>query len=213
MRRVHATWVLAVMGFTLSMACGGSPPTSPTPPSAPNLPPAALEPFLNVTTATDTTAGYTGTFNYAGQSVTVPSDRSYTGIRFNWYDQNTQPTAFGNLYLLTQEYLDLPGNLGTSTPGYLARSESVEDGEYRFPTDVKLVRGIKYWFYSDAKGSFWGSFDTDIYPGGDMYVTGVANLPFRKAQASGRMVNGQYVPPPAGVYVDANFRVRGIPSQ
>jgi hypothetical protein len=58
-------------------------------------------------------------------------------------------------------------------------------------------------------GSFVYSFDTDTYPGGDLYATGYPTNPFRKSQASGRMVEGHYVPPPAGVFVDANFRLQG----
>jgi hypothetical protein len=43
-----------------------------------------------------------------------------------------------------------------------------------------------------------------------MYVTGMPTLPFRKVSASGRMVGDTYVPPPAGVFVDANFRLQGL---
>jgi hypothetical protein len=60
------------------------------------------------------------------------------------------------------------------------------------------------------RATFAGSFDTDIYPGGDMYVTGMPTLPFRKVSASGRMVGDTYVPPPPGVFVDANFRLQGF---
>ena len=55
-----------------------------------------------------------------------------------------------------------------------------------------------------------GRVTTHIYAGGDMYVTGIASLPFRKAQASGRMVNGIFQPAPPGVYVDANFKLQAI---
>ena len=62
--------------------------------------------------------------------------------------------------------------------------------------------------YTDSQGSFAGSFDQDIYPGGDLYLTGIQSQPFRKAPASGRMVNGTFVPGPAGVFLDANFKLQ-----
>ncbi len=61
---------------------------------------------------------------------------------------------------------------------------------------------------TDTQGSFAGSFDTDIYTDGDLYVTGFATNPFRRAQASGRMVNGTLVAAPAGVFVDANVKLQ-----
>ncbi|MEO5894458.1 MAG: hypothetical protein ABIS06_02025 [Vicinamibacterales bacterium] len=45
----------------------------------------------------------------------------------------------------------------------------------------------------------------------DMCVTGFSINPFRKAQASGRTVNGVFVPAPAGVFVDANFKLQARP--
>ena len=112
---------------------------------------------------------------------------------------------------MTQEYLGVPADLGPSTPGFVARSESVIDGAYVFGSQVVVTGGTKYWVYTDKQGSFAGSFDTDIYPGGDLYVTGYPSNPFRKVPASGRMVNGQYVPPPVGVFLDANFKLQAQP--
>ena len=109
--------------------------------------------------------------------------------------------------LLAQEFLGVPSALNTSVPGFVARAESDRRRRSRvrrqFGTDLN-----EYWVYTDAQGSFAGSFDTDIYPGGDLYVTGFPTNPFRKAQASGRMVNGVFVPAPPGVFVDANFRLQ-----
>jgi hypothetical protein len=154
-----------------------------------------------------TTAG-TGTFNWAGQSVTLPAG-TFSDLRFNWYSFQRTPTAFGTLYLLKQEYLGLPRDLGPSTPGFVARSDRIENNAYIFPSTVTISGGGRYWFYTDTNGSFAGSFDTDIYPGGDLYLTGFPANPFRKAAASGRMVGGTYVPPPAGVFIDANFKLQG----
>jgi hypothetical protein len=52
------------------------------------------------------------------------------------------------------------------------------------------------------------SFDTDIHPGGDLYATGYDLNPFRRSPAGGKYVNGVWVPPPAGIFLDANFRLQ-----
>ncbi len=51
------------------------------------------------------------------------------------------------------------------------------------------------------QGAFVSSFSDSTYAGGDMYVTGMPGLAFRKALASGM------VPPPPGTFIDANFRL------
>lgn len=179
--------------------------------TAPAVPTSSLHTLVDMTTGLDVTAGGTGTWNWAGQSFVVPNSGSFGDLRFHWYTFQKTPAAFGNLYLLTQEYLGVPGDLGSSTPGCVARSESIVDDIYVFGSQVVITGGTKYWVYTDKQGAFAGSFDTDIYPGGDMYVTGYHSNPFRKAPASGRMVNGAYVPPPAGVFVDANFKLQARP--
>ena len=164
--------------------------------------------LLDVTTGLEVNSGQTGTFNWVGQSFVVPATGSFRDLRFNFYNFQKEPVAFGNLYLLTQEYLGLPGTLSVSASGFVARSDSTANGVYTFGSSVAITGGTKYWVYTDAQGSFAGSFDTDIYTGGDMYVSGFPSSPFRKAQASGRTVNGVLVPAPAGVFVDANFRLQ-----
>ena len=99
---------------------------------------------------------------------------------------------------MAQEYLDLPGNLGTSTPGFIARAERIEAGEYVFESGVTLIGGTKYWLYTNTQGSFTQSFDRDIYAGGDLYVTGVATLPFRKVTST------------FGTFTDADFTIRAM---
>lgn len=202
-----------IVGLCLSTclvlaACAGAGQNSITGPGAAS---GNLQTLVDNTTGLDVTSGATGTWNWAGQSFVVPGTGSFGDLRFHWYTFQKEPAAFGNLYLLTQEYLGLPGDLGPSTPGFLARSETAADGAYAFSSEVVVTGGTKYWVYTDKQGSFAGSFDTDIYPGGDEYVTGYHARPFRKAQASGRMVNGVYVPPPAGVFLDANFKLQARP--
>lgn len=202
MRRMTLLVIGVVAGTVLQAGCSDS--ATPSSPGA--SAPAAMQTLVDVPLV-DVTAGATGTWNYSGQSVTVPAG-AYNNITFNWYDFHRAPAAFGTLYVLTQEYLGLPGGLG-SAPGLVARSERVVNGEYVFAPEVILNGGVKYWFYTDTQGSFANSFDVDIYGSGDSYVSGIASQPFRKSQASGRMVNGVYVPPPPGVFTDASFRLRG----
>ena len=187
-------------------ACSDGPPRNAV--SGPGAATGPLRTLMDVTTGLEVTSGQVGTFNWVGQSFVVAESGSFTDLRFNLYSFQKAPVAFGNLYLLTQEYLGVPGGLSSSTPGFLARSENTADGIYAFAASVVINGGTKYWAYTDAQGSFAGSFDTDIFSGGDMYVTGVPANPFRKAQASGRMVNGVFFPAPAGVFVDANFKLQ-----
>ncbi len=183
-------------------------------PTAPGGSPAGIQTIVDVPIDISNVAGQTGTWNYAGQSFTVPPATTLTHVRFNWYTRGQGSAAFGTLYLLDREYLGLPGDLSTSTPGFLARSERIQDGAYLFAADVTLTggpSGTRYWVYTDTQGSFATSFDADVYSGGELYVTGYHAQPFRKSQASGRMVNGVFVPGPPNVSTDGNFRVQGTP--
>jgi hypothetical protein len=60
-----------------------------------------------------------------------------------------------------------------------------------------LTGGTQYWVYTDTQGSFVMSFFGSTYADGDLYLTGIPTLPFRKAIAS------------PGVFLDANFRLQG----
>lgn len=197
--------MLGICGVALAVACQSrtDSATSPAPVS-----PASLQTLVDVTTGLEVTAGQTGTWNWAGQSFTVPGAGTFTDLRFHWYSFQRSAAAFGTLYLIDREYVGLPQGLGPHTPGYLARSERITDSAYVFAPGVTVTGGAKYWVYTDTQGAFAGSFDQDIYPGGDLYLTGFPTNPFRKAPASGRMVNGVYVPPPAGVFLDANFKLQ-----
>ena len=174
-------------------AIGEAVPTDPTMVFAADC--TATAPVINV--LVQVTAGTTGTFNWAGQSVTTPAGGPFASLRFNWFTFSGAPTAFGTLYLLTQEYLGLPGDLGPSTPGYVAQSVAIVDNEYRFAPGVTLNGSTQYWFYTDTQGAFVTSFFGSTYAGGDLYVTGVPTLPFHKALAA------------AGIFLDANFKLQG----
>jgi hypothetical protein len=158
----------------------------------------------------DVTAGSTGTTNHPGQSVTIPAG-TYGNLHFNWYSRDGAPVAFGTLYVLTQEYLGVPGGLAVAQ-GLVAASSQVANGEYMFPEALAITGGRRYWFYGDTMGNYCTSFDIDTYSGGDSYNTGYFANPFSKTHASGRYTSFNppvFVPAPAGLYVDANFRLRG----
>jgi len=232
----HA-FILVIVLASVAVACQNK-PTDPTAPSATAYVPAAsLVTIAESSTVEQVTAGQTATSNnYLGQSVSVPGGPSYNNIRFNW-DGTVRvapltpgargPLAVGALFILTQEYLGLPGNLGTSTPGFLAQTSRVEQGQYVFAPSVTLEGGTKYWFYAYwAPGSAGivspiTGFSEDAYGGGDMYIApelggSFAPLPFRKALASWRVISFgppiEYYKPPAGTCVDANFRLMGAPA-
>ncbi len=211
---MRATRGFAFLSIAILLAALGACTKKGTPsPSGPTTGGGPSVTVVNVTDGISVTSGGTGTFNWAGQSVTIPAGPGYASLKFNWYTFQGASVAFGTLYLLKQEYLGIPGDLSPSTPGFVAKSDAIVDGQYVFPASAKIDGGTRYWFYTDTQGSFAGSFDTDIYPGGDLYVTGYPSYPFHKAQASGRMVGGTYVPPPPGVFIDANFRLQGAAVQ
>jgi hypothetical protein len=198
-------FALLAAGAAVVAACGGS-MDAPTAPRA--VKPGAIVAIADVTLGLDVTSGQIGTFNYAGQSVTIPAGR-FDNLTFQFYTFQKTATSFGTLYLLDREFAALPGDLSESTPGFIAKAIANRGGTYLFPPTVAVDGGKQYWFYTDTQGSFASSFDTDIYPGGDLYVTGINTFPFHKAQASGRMVGNTFVPAPAGVFTDANFKLQG----
>jgi hypothetical protein len=228
--------------LVLVTACGSgvtAPSQTSTPPGAPvdapTVPVSALVTIAESSTIEQEGAGQTGTSNnYLGQSITIPGAGSYNNLRFNWDGYtSTSPTvppvrgplAVGDLFILAQEYLGLPANLGTSTAGFLARAQRAEQGQYVFAPSVTLKGGTRYWFYMYyAPGSAHFSpitgFSEDTYSGGDMYIApelgGFSPLPFRKAAASLRVISFGppvvYYTPPPGTYVDANFKLMGAPA-
>ncbi len=166
MRRAFVLGPLLLTSILVGACDNGSGVTQVTGPGGTS---AGMRTLMDVTTGLDVTSGQTGTFNWVGQSFVVTDTGSFDDLRFNFYTFQKTPVAFGNLYLLTQEYLGVPGALSPATPGFVARSESVTDGIYAFASSAVITGGTKYWVYTDAQGSFAGSFDTDIYTGGDMY--------------------------------------------
>ena len=229
--------LVGTLVFGIACGGGGTAPSStsqPSTPVAPSAPVSTLVTIAESATIEQQGTGQTGTSNnYLGQSITIPGSGSYNNLRFNWDGYtSTSPTApaargplaVGDLFILAQEYLGLPGNLGASTPGFLAQAQRIEQGQYVFAPSVTLKAGTKYWFYmyyapGSARFNPITGFSEDTYAGGEMYVApelnGFPPLPFRKAAASWRVISFgppivYYIPPP-GTYVDANFKLMGAP--
>ena len=214
---------IPVLVMTVALAIGAfACAQSPSDPSGPGGSSGTLATVVDVPISVDVTDGLTGTWNWAGQSVTIPSGANVGNVRFAWYHYNPrgETTAFGRIYVLDREFLGVPGDLGPSMPGFLARSEpeasgtsgglSTQGSEYTLPDSLVLAGNTRYWFYTDKQGAYAYSFDKDLYADGNLYVTGYFANPFRRSVASGRMVNGVFVPAPPGVTTDANFRLRGV---
>jgi hypothetical protein len=145
-------------------------------------------------TITEFTGGTQAANLFPGQSVTTDSSSlPWNNITFNWFSDEaaTIPTAFGTLFLLTQEYLGTPAGLSAATPGFLAQSQSIVGGQYVFDPSVTLQANTQYFFYTNAIGLSTGT-SNGTYPGGNFY--GSSGLSFRFAP-------GQ----------DANFRLSGTP--
>ena len=157
-----------------------------------------------IATVIDVTAGFTGTDNWVGQSFTVPGSGAINFARFNFYNSLARPIAPGTLYILNREYLGAPQDLGPTTPGFVARSQSSVDGEYQFAADVTLTAGTRYWAYLPDRLQPVGSFQASTYESGDAYVANFATQNFRKVPAS--VSGGGGVP---DEFTDWNFRLRG----
>lgn len=129
-------------------------------------------------------------------------------LRFNWLGGPTstqQKVAAGRVYILDREYFGTQGALSTSTPGFVAQSTAIVNGEYVFDSAVTLQAQTHYWFYTAGERvdpwSDW-EFDRasmrDVYPDGTAYSTG-ANLPYIL------FLGADFDPP----FSDFNFELQG----
>jgi hypothetical protein len=138
---------------------------------------------------------------YAGQSFTTAAGPSETDIAFNFFSDvpATTPFATGTGFLLSQAYTGLPGDLGTSTPGFLGEATAA-GGFYEFGPGVTLAGGTQYWFYENAlipAGDISGG---NVAPGGNDYFTFSAGADFRGfPQSTNFEVTGTPVPEPSSL--------------
>ena len=105
----------------------------------------------------DYLAGFTGGTNtisnpsLLGQAFTTVASPVEASIVFEFLGGGSAqtPVAAGTGFLLTQEYVGLPGDLSSATPGYLG-SAVASGGMYAFGASVQLAGGTRYWFYENA---------------------------------------------------------------
>jgi hypothetical protein len=147
-------------------------------------------------TIAENTVGLSSNTFFPGNSMTTPLGGGWNTIIFNWFSDapGTTPTAFGTLFLLTQDYLGTPQDLSSATPGFLAQSQSTSGGLYGFDPAVTLAPNTRYFFYANASGLLSGANDV---PDENLYFTFSANTSWsiNPADANYRLA-GQVIPEP-----------------
>ena len=119
---------------------------------------------------------------YNGQSVTTIAGGPWNNIEFS-FEQCASPSgtsclstttntpfALGGLYLLSQIYNGLPSGLSSSTPGFLAYTNTIVGGFWTFASGVTLSPGTQYFLYMDT--AFNGP--EVLYSTGNPYAGGQA---------------------------------------
>jgi hypothetical protein len=163
---------LATSMTTLALVAGGTLVSS-------------IQPASAATIITEYTGSTFFGSTFPGQSVTTSNNPlPWNNITFNWFSDITtpdklavtDPTAFGTLFLLSQEYLGTPDDLSPATSGFLAQSQSISGGQYIFDPGVTLQPNTEYFFYTNASGTISGS--PDGYPGGKAYFANGSSFNF-----------------------------------
>jgi hypothetical protein len=139
---------------------------------------------------------------FPGQSVTIASTGGpWDNIVFNFYSDAsaTTPTAFGTVFLLSQEYLGAPDDLSSSTVGYIAQA-AASGGLYKFASGVTLQPGTQYFFYVNAEGLTSGNV-TGSYSGGILYYAngGAQNFQPASLEDENFLLTGSPVPEPNSI--------------
>ena len=112
-----------------------------------------------------------------GQSVTTTAGGPWNNITFNFYSAANTPAASGSLYMLSQAYLGTPAALSTSTPGFLATTNTISGNVWQFNSSVTLNPNTQYFFYTNsAIPAFLLTGTGGTYTGGNGYFAlGVNN--------------------------------------
>jgi len=160
------------------------------------------------------TAGFNGSyftpdFLAVGQSVTTPGGGPWDSIEFDFYDtvvENNQivgialgsPLAYGTLYLLTQTYAGTTSGLSTLTPGFLAATSTIVNGDWVFDPTVTMEGNIQYYFFTDTISTGRVAL-SENYSGG----TAIETFPTSSYQPSAHdaafLLQGVSVPEPSSV--------------
>lgn len=86
---------------------------------------------------------------YYSQGITIGTRYDWDTISFAFDMQSGagfDPYSEGDLFILTEDHLGTPADLGASTSGFLAQSNGFEDGFWTFERDVTLETGSTYYF-------------------------------------------------------------------
>lgn len=137
--------------------------------------------------------------NTAGQSITTSSGGPWNNITFNWFADNAgTPTAFGALYLLSEEYFGSADNLSSAVSGFIAASTGIVDDLYVFDQMITLSPSTQYFVYADTEG-FLTQQAPGTYLGGTMYVAPMStdNFFIPPSQDAAFSLSGTVVPEPS----------------
>jgi len=150
--------------------------------------------------ASQTSGGaFLGVSGYVGQSFTSVASVPETNIVFNLFsDASPAKTlaAFGDGFLLSQQFLGKASNLSSSTPGFLGEAVA-SGGTYSFGSSVTLQPLTQYFFYENANIPANSITGGASYSGGSFYYS---------VGASDNFVN-------EGSSQVLNFEVTGSPLQ
>jgi hypothetical protein len=86
---------------------------------------------------------------FIGQSLATPAGGPWHNLAISFFngESSKTPTVSGTAFLLNQEYLGIPANLSSSTPGFLAASTGIVAGQYAFAPGVTVQPNTTYWVY------------------------------------------------------------------
>lgn len=112
----------------------------------PRIPQANAIVIINSQPVFDTTSD-----NIPGQSLTTPAGGPWNNLQFYWFDDTGAPSAFGTLFILTQEYTGEPLSLSPATFGYVTSVLANGPGTFYPPSPViELQPSTTYYFYANA---------------------------------------------------------------
>lgn len=140
---------------------------------------------------------------YGHAATTMAAGGPWDNVTFNFFSNvpATTPVAYGDLFLLNQEYLGTPAALNSSTPGFIAQSQGIVDGKWAFPAGIQLQGNTRYFFYTNSGASVPVTGD-DVLISDKMYYAPNANAPFYNGgTAMNFRVEGTPVPEPSAVFL------------
>ena len=110
-----------------------------------------------------------------GETVTTIAGGPWNALALNFVAPSGAPTAVGDVFLLSQQYLGTPSNLSSSTPGFIAEG-TASGGFYDFANGVTALGGTEYWVYTDAALQLTGP--SGLTAGNESYFTSSATSDF-----------------------------------